>query len=91
MVCCAPNVDVRKFLSMTMVLVNVKAADLWLITEGRQNFVRKMLVQLHVDSSTRASESPNEAYEFVPDGLTFGDYPGPINGVGTRIILWGAE
>ncbi len=26
-----PNVDARKFLSMTMVLVNVKAADLWLI------------------------------------------------------------
>ena len=24
----------------------------------------------HVNSSTRASESPNEAYEFVPDGLT---------------------
>ena len=31
MVCCAPNVDARKLLSMTMVLVNVKAADLWLI------------------------------------------------------------
>ena len=30
MFCCAPNVDARKLLSMTMVLVNVKAADLWL-------------------------------------------------------------
>ena len=28
MVCCVPNVDARKLLSMTMVLVNVKAADL---------------------------------------------------------------
>lgn len=32
----------------------------------------------HVNSSTRASESPNEAYEFVPDGLTSGVYPGLV-------------
>lgn len=31
MVCYAPNVDAEKLLSMTMVLANVKAADLWLI------------------------------------------------------------
>ena len=58
-------------------------------TEGNNPY--KWDESFHVNSSTRASKSPDEAYEFVPDGLTFGDYPGPINGVGTRIILWGAS
>ena len=41
----------------------------------------------HVNSSTRASESPNEAYEFVPDGLTSGDYPGPFQNFPIAVLF----
>lgn len=43
-----------------------------------QNNPYKWDESFHVGASTRASVSPNEAYEFVPDGLTSGVYPGLI-------------